>query len=122
MTDKFKIYFNDNIPTWYELSFEKSGNNLSFPKINIIMNVYYEDLIIYSSKFYIEGIYSCCGSLNFEFDEIKLDIIKDCDNKIKDLIIYEIEKKRNIIENMLNGTILDIWKERIYEYIYESLW
>jgi len=121
MTDKFKIYFNDNIPTWYELSFEKSGNNLSFPKINIIMNVYYEDLIIYSSKFYIEGIYSCCGSLNFEFDEIKLDIIKDCDNKIKDLIIYEIEKKRNIIENMLNRTILDIWKERIYEYIYESL-
>jgi hypothetical protein len=122
MTDKFKIDFNNNISTWNELSFEKSGNNLSFPKINIIMNVYYEDLIIYSSKFYIEGIYSCCGSLNFEFDEIKLDIIKDCDNKTKNLIINEIEKKCNDIENMLNGTILDIWKERIYEYIYESLW
>ena len=75
MTDKFKIDFNHNIPTWNELSFEKSGNNLSFQKINIIMNIYYEDLIIYSSKFYIEGIYSCCGSLNFEFDKIKLDII-----------------------------------------------
>ena len=122
MTDKFKIDFNNNIPTWNELSFEKSGNNLSFPKINIIMNVYYEDLIIYSSNFYIEGIYSCCGSLNFEFDKNKLDIIKDCDNKIKNLIINEIEKKCNYIENMLNGTVLDIWKTRIYEYIYESLW
>jgi len=121
MTDKFKIDFNNNISTWNELSFEKSGTNLSFPKINIIMNVYYEDVIIYSSNFYIEGIYSCCGSLNFEFDKIKMDIIKDCDDKIKNLIINEIEKKCNYIENMLNGTVLDIWKTRIYEYIYESL-
>jgi hypothetical protein len=121
MTDKYKIDFNNNIPTWNELSFEKSGTNLSFPKINIIMNVYYEDLIIYSSNFYIEGIYSCCGSLNFEFDKIKMDIIKDCDDKIKDLIINEIKKKCNYIENMLNGTVLDIWKIRIYDYIYESL-
>jgi hypothetical protein len=45
MTDKFKIEFNNNIPTWNELSFEKSGNNLSFPKINIIMNVYYECIL-----------------------------------------------------------------------------
>ena len=30
--------------------------------------------------------------------------------------------KCNDIENMLKGTILDIWKKRIYEYIYESLW
>jgi hypothetical protein len=86
------------------------------------MNIYDKDEIIYSSKFYIEGIYSCCGSINFDFDEIKLNIIKDCDNKTKDLIINEIEKKCNDIENMLNGTILDIWKIRIYEYIYESLW
>lgn len=122
MTDRFKIDFDNNIPTWDELSFEKSGNNLSFPKINIIMNIYDEDLIIYSSKFYIEGIYSCCGSLNFEFDKIKIDIIQDCDDKTKDLIISEIEKKSNDIKNILNGTILDIWKTRIYEYIYESLW
>jgi hypothetical protein len=121
MTDKFKIDFNNNIPTWSELSFQKSGNNLSFPKINITMNIYNEDLIIYSSAFYIEGIYSCCGSLNFDFDEIKIDIIKDCDDKTKDLIINEIEKKCNDIKNMLNDTILDIWKTRIYEYIYESL-
>lgn len=120
MTDKYKIDFNNNIPTWNELS--NLGINLAYPKINIIMNIYDKDEIIYSSKFYIEGIYSCCGSVNFEFDEIKLDIIKDCDNKTKDLIINEIEKKCNDIENMLNGTILDIWKIRIYEYIYESLW
>jgi hypothetical protein len=108
MTDKFKIEFNNNIPTWNELSFENSGNNLSYSEINIVMNVYYEDLIIYSSNFCIEGIYSYCGSLNFEFDEIKLDIIKDCDNKTKDLIINEIEKKCDYIKNMLNGTVLDI--------------
>ena len=28
--------------------------NLAYLKINIIMNVYYEKLIIYSSKFYID--------------------------------------------------------------------
>ena len=37
MTDKYKINFNNNIPTWNELS--NLGVNLAYPKINIIMNM-----------------------------------------------------------------------------------
>ena len=121
MTHNYIIDFYNNIPTWDELSFEKLGTNISFPKINIIINIIDKDLIIYSLNLYIEGIYSCCGSLNFEFDKVKINIIKDCNSNTKDLIINEIEKKRNNIENMFNNSVLDIWKSRIYDYIYESI-
>lgn len=120
MTNKYKIDFNNNIPTWNELL--NLGVNLAYPKININMNIYDKDELIFSLKLYIEGIYSCSGSVNFEFDKVKLDIIKDCDNETKDLIINEIQTKYDDIKNMLKGTILDIWNIRIYDYICESLY
>ena len=120
--NKYKIIFENDIPTWNDLSIkDESCIGLSFANINIIMNVYEDTSIIYASRFYIKGYY-WCNTNNFEFDKIEFHIIKDNDEKTRHLISDQIEKDHENIENMFNNTVLDIKKTDIYEYINESLW
>ena len=52
--NKYKIIFENDIPTWNDLSIkDESCIGLSFANINIIMNVYEDTSIIYASRFYI---------------------------------------------------------------------
>jgi hypothetical protein len=116
ITNKYEIKFNNNIPTWDKLSFENSGLNQSFEKINIIMEVYENNELIYSVILEINGNYYCCGSKNFEFDEIKKTIIKNCNNKLLKNIYYELQNNH---KNIFKDTVLDIWITRIFEQLCE---
>ena len=116
MTNKFEIKFNNNVPTWIELSFENSGTNQSFLLVNIFMEVYEKDNLIYSIKLEINGNYYCCGSKNFEFDKVKKTIIKECDYKLLNNIYCELQ---NNYRNIFKDTILDIWITRIFEQLCE---
>ena len=109
-TNKYKIKFdnNVNVPTWDELTFEKLNSNMAFIDFDIFMEVYENDELIYSIKLKINGIYSCCGSRNFEFDIIDRQIIKDYDD-IK-LIHDELLNNYN---NIFKDTVLNICKFRI---------
>lgn len=116
MTNKFEIKFNNNVPTWIELSFENSGTNQSFPIVNIFMEVYEKDNLIYSIKLEINGNYYCCGSKNFEFDKVKKTIIKECNYKLLSDIYSELQ---NSYRNIFIDTVLDIWITRIFEQLCE---
>ena len=62
------------------------GVNQAYPKLNICMEVYEKDELIYSIILDINGNYYCWGSVNFEFDIVKKSIIKDCKhNLLKDI-------------------------------------
>lgn len=75
------------------------------------MQVYENDELIYSIKLKINGIYSCyCCSRNFEFDKIDSKIIKDNDKT--ELIYNEL---LNNYKNIFEGTVLNIWKSRIFD-------
>ena len=112
MINKYEIKFINNIPTWDQLSFENSGTNESFPKLNILMEVYENNKIIYSILLDIDGHYYCCGSKNFEFDKINKTIIKKCEEDIMDNIYTELE---NNYSNIFKNTVLNIWVTRIFE-------
>lgn len=104
MTSKYKFEFSHNVPTWNELT----GSNMTFLKLNILMKVYENDELIYSIISEINGIYSCCGSKNFEFDKMNHQIIKNCNNL--DVIRNEL---LSIYKNIFKDTVLDIWKYRV---------
>jgi hypothetical protein len=112
MTNKYEIKFNNNIPTWNELSFENSGTNQSFPKLNIFMEVYEKNNLIYSIILDIDGNYYCCGSKNFEFDKVNKTIIKQCTQDIMNNIYIELQSN---YANIFKDTVLDIWITRIFE-------
>lgn len=116
MTNKFEIKFKNTVPTWIELSFENSGTNQSFHKINIVMEVYEKDKLIYSIILEINGNYYCCGSRNFEFDKVKKTIIKECNYKLLHDIYFELQ---NSYRNIFTDTVLDIWVTRIFEQLCE---
>ena len=106
MTHKYIIKLDHNAPTWS--SFLNLGIQQAYPKIDIVMNVYEEETIVYSSTFHIEGYYYCSGSQNFEYDKIEFKIIKDCDETTKNLIADEVEKEQENIKNIFNDTVLNI--------------
>ena len=108
MTTKYNIKIDHNIPKWDHLTYEKLGSNMSFLKLNISMEVYENDELIYSIKLDIDGIYSCCGSKNFEFDKMNHKIIKDSDKTA--LIHAELLSNYDIF---FKDTVLSIWKLRI---------
>ncbi len=110
------IKFNNNIPTWNELSFENSGTNHSFPKLNILMEVYKRDSLIYSVKLEINGIYYCYGSINFEFDNILKTIIKKYKQDKLNNIYTELQTN---YRNIFKDTVLDIWVTRIFRELCE---
>ncbi len=110
ITNKYKIKFNHNVPKWKELTFEKLGSNMSFLELNVFMEVYDNDELIYSIKLEINGIYYCCGSQNFEFDKINSQIIIDYDDI--ESIYNELQ---NNYKNIFNDTVLSIWKTRIFD-------
>jgi hypothetical protein len=108
------IKFRNNIPTW-EL-FLNLGVQQAFPNIIIIMEVFSAaNEMIYSVQYKIEGHYYCCGSQNFEFDDnnIKKTVLKDCDYSTKEVISEEIQKQSKGIKDTFNDTVLSIWKTRI---------
>lgn len=110
MENKFKIKFDYNIPSWK--LFLDCNINESYPELNIFMEVYENNLLIYSVKIFIKGHYYCCGSQNFEFDKISKTIIKDCDNNTIDNIYIEL---KNNYRHIFKNTVLDIWINRIFE-------
>ena len=107
-TNKYKIEFDNNVPTWDELTFEKINSNMAFLEFDIFMEVYENDKVIYSIKLKINGIYYCCGSINFEFDIIDRQIIKDYDDI--ELIHDELLNNYN---NIFKDTVLKNWKFKI---------
>ena len=113
MTNKYNIKFNNNVPKWDDLTFEKLGSNMVFLDLNIFMEVYEDDKVIYSIKLDIkDGMYYCCGSRNFEYDDIKVNktIIKDYENK--ELIYNELKDKYN---HIFKDTILNIWITGVFK-------
>ncbi len=114
MTSRYDIKFNNNVPTWDELSFENSGTNQSFHKLNILMEVYEKDELIYSILLEIFGNYYCCGSKNFDFDKVNRTIIKECE--LLDELIDDIYSElQNNYRTIFKDTVLNIWITRIFE-------
>ena len=117
MTNKYEIKFNSNVPTWNELSFENTGTNQSFIKVSIFMEVYEKDKLIYSIILeIINGNYYCCGSKNFEYEQVKKTIILDCEPKLLNDIHSELQ---NSCRYIFKDTVLDIWTTRIFEQLCE---
>ena len=112
MESKYKIIFDNYIPTWEELKYENSGTNHSYNEVNIYMKVYEYNVMIYSVKLKFIGNYYCCGSYNFEFDKIKTDVIKKCNIQTIDSIYTELQTN---YKNIFDGSVLDIWKTRIFK-------
>ena len=110
MTNKYKINFNNIIPTWNELTYDKIGSNMKFLELQVFMEVYKNEKIIYSIKLMINGIYCCCGSRNFDIDKINSQIIKDYDET--ELIYDEL---LNNYKDIFKNTVLNIWKTIIFD-------
>ena len=81
---------------------------MSFLKLNISMEVYQNNELIYSVKLDIDGIYSCCGSKNFEFDKMNYQFLKP--NPETAQIHTALLSK---YDEYFKDTVIGIWKFRI---------
>lgn len=111
MNNKYKIVITHNVPTWD--SFQNSGINESYSKIEILMKVYKKSKStdIYSIKLVIKGNYHRVGSKNFEINEINKKIIKDCDDK--DSIYKELQNNYKVFfkNTVIYNSITNIFEE-----------
>ena len=108
MSNDYNFKIHHNVPKWDDLTYEKIGSNMSFLKLNISMEVYQNDELIYSVKLDIDGIYSCCGSKNFEFDKMNYQFIKNYDEtaQIHTALLSKYDE-------YFKDTVIGIWKFRI---------
>lgn len=114
MINNFSFDIKHNVPTWE--SFKIYGIQRAFPIIYLKIKVIENRDLIYFTELKINGNYYCCGSCNFEFDEIEKEIIKDIDGKKLELILPELE---NYLKNELKETLLNMWISRIMNCLYE---
>ena len=106
----YKIKFNNNVPLW--IDFDNIGCSQAYPKFNVSLQVYEKRKMIYAVKLDIDGYYYCCGSKNFEINEIKKTIIKECDPNILEVIYTELQNNYN---NIFVNTVLSIYKSGIFD-------
>ena len=109
----FKICHNT--PSWK--LFIDYGVEQAYPLLNINMDVYKENIIIYSIKLNIESNYYCCGSRNFELDKFDLIIIQDCEDTILELMMEGIENKTDDVMNIFKNTLLEE-EDIILDYLF----
>lgn len=118
-----KIKVTHTAPTYEQ--FDEWGIEQAYPNfyIDISINNDKDEQIVWF-KVKISGNYYCCGSQNFDIDEIVLDDYKiDTENINKENIIkllksYELKK---IVFNSIRESLIEIYTDRIIEKLCDNL-